>query len=129
MNTQIFDTTIDSILYLGQIDTKDEKAVASCIDALERFDATFTEFIDSELQVLAQHEIVPMSTRLEEIRQIFADAISEIKNHEGVDFYRTESLLKLCFRLLAFFMSFVYDHNDLMGGESDRGKLVKLLEQ
>ncbi len=120
MNTQIFDTTIDSIIAMGQIDTKDEKAVAACINALESFDADFMEFIDSEHQVLAQPEIVPRSTRLLDIRLIFVDTISEIKKHKDVDFYRTESLLKIYSRLAAFFISFVYDYNDLMGSESDR---------
>jgi len=114
MNNAILSNTINSLQDISKIDVKDSTCVHRCIKELYDFDLYLSNLLNNELQNWSGCDLISYNNYVLKVHEVFSECILDIKKYEGIDFYKTQCLLVTCERLVAFFMKYIEEYNNMM---------------
>jgi len=114
MNNAVLSLTFNNLQEISKIYVKDSKSIHSCIKELDDFDLYLNGLFNNELPNYSGCDLITYNAHVSKVHEVFSECIRDIKKYEGVDFYKTRCLLVTCERLVAFFMKYIEEYNNMM---------------
>ena len=93
------------ILKLTNINIDNSDEVSKAIITLESLAGDFDEFLKK------YHEVILNEDEINTITGLYLKYLSILKMNEGIDFVKAREAMKVCLRLIPFFLGFVYDYH------------------
>jgi len=112
-----FNIIIKELLEIGDINIEDINSVHKCIHVLQKFHREIEDFLKYECILLSEFELkhAMFDPHLIEVQNIFAQSINDLIRYEGRSLFKAACSLKVCYRLVAFFLSYINDYNRSAG--------------
>jgi len=114
MSNAILSNAINSLLNITKIDVKDSKSIHCCIKELSDFELYLDKLFNNELPNWSGCDLISYNTYVLKVHEVFSECIRDIKKYEGIDFYKTQCLLVTCERLVAFFIKYIEEYNNMI---------------